>query len=381
MNSDEEILEESDDPQDTASNSARLPIRPAEQRLLEIGQGLPGNRIVCTSVGRGQAAESLAAQRPEASVTCWFLDGFRAGLAQAQFDANTRAKIVCSSDWPGTDGPCREDILEREVSEAACELALIPLPLRGEAELTRDMMQAAYANLVMGGHLVVAVDNPKDTWVHDQMKTFDKSVKVRPFDDANVYFVQKQKPIKRVRDFTCELSFKDSDNVIRLVTRPGVFSHRQLDNGARQILDAVDIFPDARILDIGCGSGSIGLALAAREPTARVTSIDSHARAVWCTEQGARMNELSNIVAKLNYDGMIGEPEQFDMVVANPPYYSDYRIAQQFIETATRSLRREGRLVLVTKQPKWYEENLGRWLKDGEVFQSRRYFIASGVKP
>ena len=30
---------------------------------------------------------------------------------------------------------------------------------------------------------------------------------------------------------------------------------------------------------------------------------------------------------------------------------------------------------MVTKQPKWYEENLSRWLEDAEVFPSRRYHI------
>ncbi len=43
------------------------------------------------------------------------------------------------------------------------------------------------------------------------------------------------------------------------MTRPGVFSHRELDNGARQLLDSVDVFPSADILDIGCGSGAVAM--------------------------------------------------------------------------------------------------------------------------
>ncbi len=68
------------------------------------------------------------------------------------------------------------------------------------------------------------------------------------------------------------------------------------------------------------------------------------------------------------------------MVLANPPYYADFQIAERFIEAALRNLRPEGRLVMVTKQVKWYEENLHRWLDDVEVFPSRKYFIASGIK-
>jgi 16S rRNA (guanine1207-N2)-methyltransferase len=68
------------------------------------------------------------------------------------------------------------------------------------------------------------------------------------------------------------------------------------------------------------------------------------------------------------------------MALANPPYFGDFSIAEKFVASAHRSLRKGGRLVLVTKQPNWYSENLPRWFNDCEVFSSRRYYIASGVK-
>lgn len=372
---------------DSADEGTDLRVHPSEHRAWEIARELPGTRIVCISLGRGQAAQKLAQERTDATVTSWFLDAFHAALAAEHYSQNnadwrnSNLELVCQADWPGTSGPCEADVLEQsESAPTHLDLAVLPIRSNGESELNRELLQAAYANLTDQGHLVAAVDNPKDRWLHDQMKVFDKSVKVRPFDDAVVYFVQKSKPLKRVRDFRCELSFRDEGRLTHLVTRPGVFSHRQLDNGARQILDLVEVFPEARLLDIGCGSGSIALALAAREASASVTAIDSSGRAVWCTQAGAVKNGLNNVVAMVNHDGVLANGP-FDMALANPPYYGDFRIAQHFIQTAFDALRTGGRLMVVSKQPRWYEENLGRWMKEGEVFQSRRYHIATGIKP
>jgi 16S rRNA (guanine1207-N2)-methyltransferase len=195
-----------------------------------------------------------------------------------------------------------------------------------------------------------------------------------------VYVVKKTRPLKKRKDFSCELAFRDCDELIHLVTRPGVFSHRQLDNGARQLLDAVDVYPEARLIDIGCGSGSVALGVAKRDPSAWVHAVDANARAIWCVEQGCQRNGLNNITTELNATGDYREPGSYDMALANPPYFGNFVIAEKFLEAAHRSLRTGGRLVLVTKQPAWYEENMPRWFQDSEAFVSRRYHIVSGIK-
>jgi 16S rRNA (guanine1207-N2)-methyltransferase len=146
------------------------------------------------------------------------------------------------------------------------------------------------------------------------------------------------------------------------------------------LLDAVDVFPDARLIDIGCGSGSVALGLAMRDPTAHVHAVDSNSRAIWCVQKGAEQNKLKNISTELNATGDYSQPGTFDMALANPPYFGDFQIAEKMVLAAHRSLRADGRLVLVTKQPAWYEENLPRWFQECEVFESGRYHIASGVK-
>jgi len=351
-----------------------LKIRPAEARLYEVASRLPGEQVVVISAGRAQSAAMMSSERPKSSVIAWYLDSYRCQLASEHALAgearNAGAKLthVCSADWP-LDGQL-------------ADLIMLEQPKTGEAELGRELLQIGWHSLKIGGAFVVATDNPKDKWLLEQLQALDKSIKVRKFDDATVYYAIKQKPIKRLRDFSCQLAFRDEGTLLQLVTRPSVFAHRKLDTGARHIMDNVEVFPDAQLIEIGCGSGAVSMALAIRDASAHVLAIDSNARAIDCLKRGLELNQIQNVVAEVNHDGQLGEREgQFDMALANPPYYADFRIAQHFIETALRALRPGGRLMLVSRKPQWYRDNLGQWLEDCEVFECRRYHIATGLKP
>ena len=333
-------------------------------------------QVASISFGRAQAAEWFARSTPESHVTCWFLDQFHA------FRASEHMMLPDETSGPAKEMPTNVEIAcTADLPTQEYHLAMIPMVSSGEAELSRDFLQQMFNQLAIGGRLIVSVDNPDDRWLHDQMKGFEKSVKVRKFSDAVVYMIDKKTPLKKLKDFSCELAFRDCEELIQLITRPGVFSHRQLDNGARQLLDAVDVYPGARLLDIGCGSGSVTLGIAKRDPSAIVHAVDSNSRSLSCLTRSLKLNGINNVTVELNHTGVYGDANQFDMALANPPYFGDFRIAEKFIAAAHRSLRPGGRLVLVTKQPNWYRENLERWLIECDVFESRRYHIVSGVKP
>lgn len=335
-------------------------------------------RLVSISSGRHQTAEAIARRSIRESlgidVQCFHIDSFQA--------SRTEGHVQLGEDNSPAPQPENLEVLcAADLPERPIHLGVLSLVATGEAELSRDYMQQQFERLVIGGVLVVSVDNPDDRWVHDQLKSFEKSVKVRKQDQGIVYWIEKTAELKKRKDFSCELAYRDCDELIKLVTRPGVFSHRQLDNGARQLLDAVDVYPESKLIDIGCGAGSVALGLAKRDPSARVHAVDANARAIDCVKRGIRLNGLENLTTEVNWTGVYGEPDTFDMALANPPYFGDFHIAEKFLAAAHRSLRPGGRLVLVTKHPNWYEENLGRWFDEGEVFPSRRYHIASGVKP
>ena len=340
-----------------------LPLRPAEQRALEIARTIAGERILSTTLGRAQAAHELAIERPGARVACWFLDQHQQRLATAE---RQLANLSLS---------CEPDLPEQEI-----DLAVLPFSMRGEAELTRDLLQSAIQRLKLGGKLVAATDNPRDDWLREQLGIWFKKVTKHAFDDGVVYVVTKQEPLKKVKNFRAEFVFRDGDNLITAVSRPGVFSHRHVDPGARHLLEAAEVRPGMRILDIGCGAGTVSLALAKREPTAQILAVDSNARAVQCTQLGAELNGLAHITTELNASGEYVDPGSFDLALANPPYFADFEIALRFVQAAHNSLRVGGQLLLVTKAPSWYEENLQADWREVEIVPSKRYFVVVARK-
>ncbi len=348
-----------------------LPTVPAEQWALELAAPLGGATILCASLGRGQAAAALAADRPTAQVTLWFLDLYRLQLAQTQLPSLPTLSLVCSSDFP--DQPF--------------DLIVLPLSHRGEAELARDLIQTAFERLVIGGHLVVTVDHPRDKWVHEQLRALGCKVTVASGAQAAGYVICKRSEPKRLRSLQASFTFRDGDHVLQAVSRPGVFAHRRLDPGARQLIDAMD-WPSAtatandtplQILEIGCGSGTISAAIAARAARAQIAvqlhAIDSCARAVQCTGLTAAANGLSGITAVLDCDGRSITPGGYQLAIANPPYYADFRIARLFINIARQALAAGGTLYLVTKHPDWYHQNLFPGWRDTEIWPQGQYHI------
>jgi len=353
---------------------AELPPRPSEAHALAVARTLPGDRVVCTTTGRGQAARALAVERPSARVTAWFLD----------LHPCTAARATWSPPPPNLAAECVADM-----PSGPFDLAVLPLAKDGEAELSRDLLQAALVDLAIGGHLVAAIDNPRDNWLREQLAETGETVRVRPAEDAGrrakagtiAYIVQKTREPAKVRDFSCEVVFRDRERLLTAFTRPGVFAHRRIDPAARHLLNAVDVAPEARVLDIGCGSGCVALGIAARDASVQVHALDSAARAVDCTRRGVARNELANVTVALESEGRAPAPGSWDLALANPPYYSDFRLAELFVESARLALAPGGTLLVVTKQPTWYVEHLPRMWASVAREEVKGYHLIEAVRP
>ena len=322
------------------SSEASSPLRWSEALALAAARDLRGRRILCTTLGQGQAAAALAAARPDDRVTCRLLDEYQ--RRQAAADAPPNCEMVVSADAP--TGPF--------------DLAVVPIAKRGEAELARDWIQSACQSLDTGGMLVATIDNGRDAWLRTVIAGWFDRVGATSDRRGTTYTARKQRDPRKWKDFRCQFALRDRGRLLQAVSRPGVFAHRRTDVGARQLINGAEPAAGARILDLGCGSGVVGLALAARDPTCRVHAIDSHARAIECTLAGAQLNGLANVTAELSSNGPTGPPGQFDLVLTNPPYYSQFAIAQRFLEVAHAALRPGGQLLVVTKSPEWYLEAL-----------------------
>src|SRR6185436_20456875 len=107
------------------------------------------------------------------------------------------------------------------------------------------------------------------------------------------------------------------------------------------------------VLDIGAGAGLLGIYVAKRLPEARVVLVDSNARAAGCAKRNAERAGVADRVEVLVRadveDVPVPERGGFSLCVTNPPYFSQWRIATQFVKKAHSLLRRGGRLALVVK--------------------------------
>jgi 16S rRNA (guanine1207-N2)-methyltransferase len=135
---------------------------------------------------------------------------------------------------------------------------------------------------------------------------------------------------------------------LRLQTQPGVFAHRELDEGTRLLIEAMQVSPTARVLDWGCGYGVIGIVAAKLATRGHVTLVDSDIRATRLTQRNLETNGVENAEIVLG-DGVHDLPPKtrFDVILSNPPTHSGREVLDDLVASAYKALRPRGRLYLV----------------------------------
>jgi len=131
------------------------------------------------------------------------------------------------------------------------------------------------------------------------------------------------------------------------ITDIGVFSKGELDDASRLLIETFDkLALSGDILDVGCGYGAIGIALAAKRPNDHVHMIDVNLRAIDLAKRNAKLNGINNIhVYESNcYQNVDTE---FANIVSNPPIRAGKKVVHQILEEAFHYLEDEGTLTIV----------------------------------
>jgi len=105
---------------------------------------------------------------------------------------------------------------------------------------------------------------------------------------------------------------------MRIITLPGVFSPRSDAWLLADVMRKAQAQRDADVLELGTGSGAIGVA-AARSGARSVTVVDVSRRALVSAAINARLNGVRVIPRRGDLFGPVAG-ERFDLVVSNPPY-------------------------------------------------------------
>ena len=137
----------------------------------------------------------------------------------------------------------------------------------------------------------------------------------------------------------------------RFQTDAGVFSKGEVDFGSRLLIEAfVDSTIDGPILDVGCGYGPIGMALAKAFPHKEVHMVDVNTRAIELAVKNTEKNEVSN-VRIYESDGLSAvEETKFSAIITNPPIRAGKETIFRFYEEAYAKLSSGGALWVVIQK-------------------------------
>lgn len=103
------------------------------------------------------------------------------------------------------------------------------------------------------------------------------------------------------------------------LTSSGVFSKRRVDLGTRLLIESMVLPGKGCVLDVGCGYGAVGIAVATFNAHLNVIMVDMNERAVWLARQNIELNDVGNAEVRHGY---LYEPVKdlsFNLVLSNPP--------------------------------------------------------------
>ncbi len=144
-----------------------------------------------------------------------------------------------------------------------------------------------------------------------------------------------------------------------LALHPGVFASGALDPATALLASVVEIRRTGRTLDLGCGSGVLGMLAARLAPNSEVYLVDASASAIASARENCQRNHLPNTHV-LPSDGIEAVRHlRFDLVLCNPPFHyqrtHSSATALRFIHEVGELLAPHGRFYLVANQFLRYE--------------------------
>ncbi len=346
-------------------------------------QILPGSGLLVL-IGGTALAKHLVHLRPDVAWTVFTPEHFYLEAVIRSLSDNGEEDQPESIQSPHVELFCTPDL-----PEGAFDTIIFPTEARAVAEMTREMLQQICNRLKTGGRVITSTNNAKDHWLHQQLRQAFGRITAIGDKQGVCYIARKGEGPKKQKDFRAEFAFRDGERLIRCASRPGVFSHRRIDPGARALIRSLDLLNDEqskgvvrpeRIVELGCGCGAVVVGAALRYPKATVLAVDSHARAVQSTEQTARLNNASNIAVMLTSNAVLPNAGRCDLFLTNPPYYSDYQISELFLQSADESLRSGGRLHLVTRLTDWHENRMTEIFGNVTVHRYGEYDVLCSVQ-
>ena len=181
-----------------------------------------------------------------------------------------------------------------------------------------------------------------------------------------------------------EFSISVSNHRFQIRSLPGVFSYDRLDEGTSMLLSVCDIAKGAKVLDMGCGYGILGM-FAAHQGAGWVDLIDNDLLAIAASKATLEQNQITNTtVIAGDLLSSIGT-SKYDLILSNPPFHAgravDYQIAEAIIMQSFQALIQGGQIIIVANKFIQYDDLIKRTFGNVTVLASSgKFHVLSGRK-
>jgi 16S rRNA G1207 methylase RsmC len=164
---------------------------------------------------------------------------------------------------------------------------------------------------------------------------------------------------------------------LALTSGSGVFAQGRLDIGTAVLFRETAPPVGGTLLDLGCGYGVVGLALAVACPAARVWAVDVNERAVLLANENAEALGVADRFTAVTPDRVPADVV-FDEIWSNPPIRVGKQALHDLLLAWLPRLRPAGRAVMVVGK-NLGADSLQRWLGE-QGYPTERLASAKGFR-
>lgn len=154
---------------------------------------------------------------------------------------------------------------------------------------------------------------------------------------------------KKVKYYSYEADI--NGDKFTLLGTSGTFSKEHLDDGSKYLLETIiQMDLGNKILDMGCGTGPIGLILAASDSSRQLTLADVNTRALELASENAKTLGVSSRVEIVNSDVYLNINSTFTSIISNPPIRAGKKVTYAIYDGALKHLEPDGKLIIVIRR-------------------------------
>ncbi|MDT2606174.1 class I SAM-dependent methyltransferase [Enterococcus hirae] len=199
---------------------------------------------------------------------------------------------------------------------------------------------------------------------------------------TNHYYSQEPTTEHDFEQWSFELKGKN----FQFVTDSGVFSRETVDFGSRVLIDTFnweELSADGKILDVGCGYGPIGLAIAFASQRF-VEMVDINSRAVELAQGNANRNGIKQVdIHQSNIYEAVHE-ETYAAIVSNPPIRAGKKVVHEILTEAYPRLKSGGTLTIVIQKKQGApsaKSKMAETFGNAEIVHKEKgYYIIKSIK-